>query len=203
MVTGNDNNYEDDIDSAIKKKLKGWDRTRHNRIEASERLKGYSQKWSIVTFIFNVEAVICVILTLKFPLKNQIDVVVSGIFSIYVILLQYFLATLNYEARSLKFHYEQIGIENLRMELKQILYKNNDNNDKSKKEQYYSIVKRYEENLIGYENHSRIDDKRSSNKDLYIRDFSIENMLIYINFIIALIIVIIFICIYFVSNHLN
>ncbi|AYM02185.1 SLATT domain-containing protein [Levilactobacillus brevis] len=194
MLKNNENTTDvESIKAAIKKKADGWKRTRSNRISASERLKGYSSKWNMVTFIFNVEAVLFMVISLKYPILNGIDAVISGFFSLYVILLQYFLATLNYEARALKFHYEELQIENLRLRLKQLYHSSKSAEQLSS--EYNGITREYQENLTGYENHGEIDDLRTTAKKK-VSDYSIENMFIYANFIIVIAAPVLFACQY-------
>lgn len=202
-------NRDEDILDAIKKKEKGWKRTRLNRISASERLKGYSQKWAVITFMFNVEAVLFMIVSLKYPLHNGLDAAFSGFFSLYVILLQYYLTTLNYEAKSLKFHYEQLQIENLRLRLKKLYY--SDRTLQEIEEIYTGIVNEYQEGLTGYENHTQNDDLKTEakikdrinsedKKTAKIRDFSLDNVFIYVNFGIEALSLISFLGLYFFTS---
>lgn len=193
MRADEDTENVEPIKAAIKKKTDGWKRTRSNRINASERLKGYSSKWNMVTFVFNVEAVLFMVISLKYPIASGIDAVISGFFSLYVILLQYFLATLNYEARALKFHYEELQIEDLRLRLKQ-LYHSGKNAEQLGSE-YNGITREYQENLTGYENHGEIDDLRTTAKEK-VSDYSIESIFIYANFVIVVAAPILFACQY-------
>jgi len=195
--------------AAIKKKEEGWKRTRNNRISASERLKGYSQKWGTITLLFNVEAVIFLIISLRFPLDSGFDAAFSGAFSLYVILIQYYLATLNYEAKAMKFHYEQLEIENLRLKLKRLYH--SVENTELLEERYANIVSEYQENLSGYENHGALDDRRTgrekecesnNNQKLKkVRDFTLDNLMIYCNFILVLVSAVAFIALYIMEKE--
>lgn len=191
-----DSNDRKSILLAINKKINGWKRTRRNRINASERLKKYSEKWSFSTFILNVEAVFFTIFSLgSHNVTNGEDVFV-GAFSVYVILLQYFLATLNYEARAQKFHYEQLKIQDLRQNLKTLYHSRK--SVKNLENQFNGIVREYQENLFGYENHLEIDDQRTQAPEAKIKDFSIENIFIYLNYLICVVSVIGFLLIVFI-----
>lgn len=181
---------EKDLESALKKKLDVLDHTRHNRLYASERLKGYAIKWNIIIFLMNIEVVFLVIYSLV-DKGSKYVALFSGCFSLYVVLLQYYLSTLNYEARSLKFHYEQLAIENLRLELKNLLFRS-DSSYQKKANKYTEIMRVYQESLDGNENHDSIDERKFKYRksDIIIHDFSIENIFLYVHLLMALIIII-------------
>jgi hypothetical protein len=94
--------------SEINKKINTLNKTRNNRIEMSKRLKKYSDKWKFIFFFLNIEAVFLILLSLAgkelvpFNINPSYFSVFSGIFSIYVILLQYYVNELNYNERFLK-----------------------------------------------------------------------------------------------------
>lgn len=98
----------------------------------------------------------------------------SSTFSIYTIIIQYFLANLNYNERALRFEYQQLGIENFILELKSILIERRTQKrftsmgPKSRQDlpkeildvdifRYQSIMQRYQELMAGYENHAAVD----------------------------------------------
>lgn len=186
-----------ELNAEIQKKITGWKRTRYNRINVSERLKKYSARWNSIMFFMNAFAIILTIISLKFPLKNGIDTVTTGCFSLYVILLQYFLANQNYEKRSLKFHYEQLEIEKLRYSLKSLL-RDPSLSYQQKQEKYISISNQYLISLKNNENHAKIDDKvvkggsdkskeksnnSSSSKSKSYHDTSLDNIIFYVNLV--------------------
>lgn len=187
----------DELNHEIQKKINGWKRTRYNRINISERLKKYSAHWNNIMFFMNAFAIILTITSLKFPLNNEIDTVITGCFSIYVILLQYFLANQNYEKRSLKFHYEQLEIEKLRYSLKKLL-RDSSLSYQQKQEKYISISNQYLISLKNNENHEKLDDKAvkdeldkskeksnnaSSSKNKSFHDKSLDNIFFYLNLV--------------------
>lgn len=192
-----------ELNQEISKKIIGWKRTRYNRINMSERLKKYGSHWNAVMFFMNAFAIVLTIISLKFPLKTRIDTIVAGCFSIYVILLQYFLANQNYETRSLKFHYEQLEIEKLRYSLKTLL-RDSSLQYQAKQEKYNSITNQYLISLKNNENHKKIDDKlvknelnkfhegkrnsniNGKNKEHYniAIDLSLDNIFFYVNLVI-------------------
>lgn len=175
------------IDDAINKRIDEWKRTRENRIHISERFKIYDSVWNILMLLMNATAIFLVVISLKYPLKNNLDSVISGCFSIYIILLQYFLSNQDYKTRSLRFHYEQLEIENLRYELKELLKKQSISK-KMKQYCYNQIVQKYIISLKNNENHGKIDDLNRKNK--VVKDFTIDNLLIYFNIIIFIITII-------------
>lgn len=183
----NKNMEPGNLDEEIRKKLSGWKRTRSNRISASERFKKYDSRWGIITLFMNTLAIIMVLWTLKFPLKSGIDGILSGGFSIYVILLQDLLGKRDYSARSLKLHYEQLEIESLRYRLKGI-YGNKYMDQRKKQQIYNNIVNEYQASLRGNENHNKIDDRlyneKEDGKSQIKKDVTLDNAFIYINCII-------------------
>lgn len=167
-----------ELNQEIRKKITGWKRTRYNRINISKRFKKYDSRWNIVMFFMNAFAIVLIIISLNFPLKNGIDTVIAGCFSIYVILLQYFLANENYRTRSLKFHYEQLEIEKLRYSLKSLL-RDSSLKFRQKQGQYSSISDQYLISLKNNENHDKIDD--AINSSCNVTDRSLDNIFFYIN----------------------
>lgn len=204
------------LDQEISKKIIDWKRTRYNRINISERLKKYESRWNAVMFFMNAFAIVLTIVSLKFPLKPGIDTIIAGCFSIYVILLQYFLTNQNYETRSLRFHYEQLEIEKLRYSLKALL-RNSSLPYQAKQEKYNSITNQYLISLKNNENHEKIDDKivknelnefheeknnsniNGKNKKNYtnVTDRSLDNIFFYVNLAIFLGVILLVISIYY------
>ena len=169
-----------DIDFEINKKINSLDRTRNNRIEMSKRLKGYDNKWKALFFGLNMEAIFFVLLSigakeLIAELNNSESafLVFSGLFSIYVILLQYFINGLNYSERALKLHYHQLEIEDCILKLKELFIKKNteeagtENNELIKS--FNIIMNDYQSILKNNENHDSIDDIKSSYEKLNVK----------------------------------
>lgn len=165
---------EGTIQHAIEKKLGIIDRTRRNRINLSNRLMRYSRAWQFIFFIINIEAVIFVLLALtnsvkdiKFWIVNIPFDLLSGIFTIYVILLQYYINVLNYNERALRAHYHQLELRDLALKLKVLLIRDNteDHSDENyMKEQelideYETIISKYQMALKNNENHRGIDNR--------------------------------------------
>jgi hypothetical protein len=162
-----------DVISEIEKKINTLNKTRNNRIEMSKRLKKYSDKWKMVFFFLNIEAVVFVLLSLggeeinpKFG--DTYFSLISGIFSIYVILLQYYINELNYNERALRTHYHQLDIEDLILKLKALILESNSENigvdDKSLISKFNIIMFEYQLILKNNENHDSVDnDKRKFN----------------------------------------
>ncbi|WP_144680298.1 SLATT domain-containing protein [Bacillus sp. FSL W7-1034] len=190
------------IISEIETKINTLNRTRNNRIEMSKRLKKYSDKWKIIFFWLNIEAVIFVLLSLggkevEPSFSNSGFSLIAGVFSIYVILLQYYVNELNYNERALKTHYHQLDIEDLILKLKKLfLEKNNSNSDdKSLIERFDIIMFEYQSILKNNENHDSVDDaKHRFNKIIEdkefkkkkIKDFTVDNILLHVNMAILL-----------------
>lgn len=181
---------ERDIREEINKKIEGFNRTRDNRIHASERLYSYSNKWDSIFFVMNILAVVFLIFSLM-NVESHKGLFISSCFSLYAVILQYYYNTLNYKERALRFHYQQLEIEKYILELKKLLRVVQDDSELEK--QYDIIWNKYLITLLGTENHSRFDDEevlydreKSIKKLKKPRDFSLDNFLFYINFILIM-----------------
>lgn len=194
------------IYSEIEKKINTFNKTRNNRIKMSSRLKEYSGKWKSVFFVLNIEAIVFVLLSLggkgiteKFgePLFSLL----SGIFSIYVILIQYYINELNYNERALKIHYHQLDIEDLTLRLKELLTKNNSNENRPEErkliEDFKIIMHEYQTIIKNNENHDPVDNltrlqeqeekekqekqKLQKGKFKKVRDITVDNIILLTN----------------------
>lgn len=179
-----------DIKDEINKKIVGFNRTRDNRIHASERLYSYSEKWETVFFGMNILAVLFLIFSLMNG-ESKERLFISSSYSLYTVILQYFYSTLNYKERALKFHYQQLKLEELILELKRILRVVH--NKRKLEIEFNAILQNYILTVLSTENHSRFDDakvlyNKSDEKNFLKkpRDFSIDNIIFYINIIITL-----------------
>ncbi|MCV9888770.1 SLATT domain-containing protein [Metabacillus halosaccharovorans] len=203
------------IKEEIGKKINTFNITRNNRINMSLRLKKYSDKWKLIFFFLNFEAVIFVAISLtgeSILNENNLSVfsVVAGIFSIYVILIQYYINELNYNERALKVHYHQLDIEDLILKLKKIIMNVNIKedtqigNEAKLIEDFDVIMYEYQTILKNNENHDPIDNKKRllseivDNNQLLKnnRDFSMDNIILHINIIIALVMPLIIVLIF-------
>ncbi|WP_068614499.1 SLATT domain-containing protein [Paenibacillus tuaregi] len=209
------------IYSEVEKKINTLNKTRNNRIAMSKRLKGYAEKWNFMFLFLNIEAVIFVLLSLGGKEVNGVFEsksysVFAGIFSIYVILLQYFIAGINFNERALKMHYHQLDIEDLILKLKELIIKRNSSNNNSDEIQVLSdfkiIMDEYQVLLKNNENHDPIDNERRAQdvqnsedtdsaeqmgqrepimkskktRQKEIKDFTLHNLLWYFNLIVML-----------------
>ena len=146
------------IRDEISYKIKTIDATRHNRIFASKRLYRYSQRWEVVFFSMNILAVIFLISSTVILTNSKLMTLVSGCFSLYTIITQYYYNNLNYRERGLKFHYLELDLEHLIVKLKTLLRDKNKSNLELERE-YKFIMNNYICSLKGYENHEEIDNK--------------------------------------------
>ncbi|NEU31261.1 SLATT domain-containing protein [bacterium LRH843] len=183
------NYIEREVLDEIAYKISTLDKTRNNKIKQSLRLEKYTDMWKVVTFILNVEAVIFVILSLSIgdKIHNSFNIVVS-IFSIYVILIQYYVSDQKYGERALKAHYQQLSIEDLILSLKNLLIMNNTEPSLVTKtnliNEFNKIMVEYQILLKNNENHSAFDfisatNEKSSGK--ISKDFTKDNLMIYAN----------------------
>jgi ABC-type multidrug transport system fused ATPase/permease subunit len=197
--------------SEINKKINTLNKTRNNRIEMSKRLKKYSDKWKFIFFFLNIEAVFLILLSLAgkelvpFNINPSYFSVFSGIFSIYVILLQYYVNELNYNERFLKIHYHQLEIEDLILRLKKLILLKNSNDDKIEEkeliENFMSIMFEYQTILKNNENHDPVDNNKtkienSTFNNIPIKnkvwDFTVDNILLNINMVLIVLLPIVF-----------
>ncbi|MEH6888412.1 SLATT domain-containing protein [Bacillus sp. JJ864] len=164
--------------SEIEKKINTLNKTRNNRIEMSIRLKGYSDKWKLIFFFLNIEAVIFVLLSLGgkeiHPLFGKsIFSLMSGVFSIYVILVQYYINELNYNERALKVHYHQLDLEDLILKLKGLILnhnvKGNTNDEQALIDSFNIIMFEYQSTLKNNENHDPVDNEKSKFNQINIK----------------------------------
>ncbi|AQQ52237.1 SLATT domain-containing protein [Planococcus lenghuensis] len=200
--------YQDrDINDEIEKKINTLNKTRDNRLEMSKRLTSYDDKWKVVFFFLNIEAVIFILLALSETnideiLPGEIFSLFSGIFSIYVILLQYYINSLNYRERALRMHYHQLDIEDLILKFKVVFLKKKDPENSIEYSEaikdYKTIMFKYQSILKNNENHSPIDNKvnefyrsnidsQKANKDCKLfrkwkpLDLTVDNTILYLN----------------------
>ena len=158
------NYMETNIRKEINKKINTIDKTRTNRIFASERLYNYSKKWEVVFFLMNVLAIIFLISSTLVPSASKLMIFVSGCFSLYTIITQYYYNNLNYRERGLKFHYLELDLERLIIQLKTILRDTN-MTDLDLEREYSYIMNNYISSLKGYENHEDIDNEKRKELD--------------------------------------
>lgn len=127
---------KDPLEQKILASINVLTKTRLNRINFGERLRKYDSKWKVIIFLLNMEAVFLIVWTLYIddPSKNML--LISSFFAIYVILLQYFINEQSYSERSLKMHYHQLEINDLKIVLERRLLKLRD------------LLKNYESNEI-------------------------------------------------------
>lgn len=186
------------IKDEINKKINSINRTRNNRIGLSERLKKYYQRWKLAFFILNFEAVFLIIKALQSNYNDLKFSLLSAFFSIYVILLQYFINEQNYNERSLKSHYHQLELEDIILKFKRLIIKiNAEDKDgeaivHSKKIAIYKeIMNDYQMMLKNNENHSKKDNilmnKADKEKKRFLidKDYSMDSVFLFVNYIIG------------------
>lgn len=162
------------IQEEIDHKINTLNKTRNNRINASERLYSYSNKWNIVFFFMNVIAVIMLVTSI-YSKGSSTKTMISGIFSLYTIITQYVYNSLNYRERALKFHYNELELESQILELKNLSRRARIafSDEYVLELKYKAIIEKYIATLKGYENHDNIDNIRSNNPNkhlIFIKD---------------------------------
>lgn len=201
------------IEDEIEKKINTLNKTRNTRINMSLRLKKYSDQWKIVIFLLNIEAVIFILLSLggrslNIIFTNNVFSIISGMFSIYVILIQYFIAELNYNERALKVHYQQLYLEDLILRLKDLLIKENSKenmlDEKSLINEFNRIMNEYQTILKNNENHDPVDYKmflrdnsmESEERLKKVWDFTVDNIVLKLNMVLSILFPIVFVAIF-------
>ena len=197
---------KESLESKINASINTINRTRLNRINFSERLKKYANRWNIIIFILNIEAVFLIIWTLYADADTASTnmALSSAFFAIYVILLQYFINEQSYSERSLKTHYHQLELRDLMIQLEinklKLLDLQKDDTSidnivksstyKAVLNQYEIIMNSYQLALKNNENHANRDDletkKKLDMKGNVHYDFSFENIFIFINFVVSI-----------------
>ena len=204
----------EDIQTIVKKKIRSMGNLRGSRIEASKRLENYSRKWNFLFFFLNVEAIVIVLLSLTNTVEtvhigpiNMSFSLLSGVFTLYVILLQYYVNTLNYNERALRLSYHELEVEDLIQQLKLLELKANLSEPDLREEEfieiYDDVVTKYQLVIKNNENHRDLDYKRlkyDSMRRIHEKgqtgealvgkrpkDFTLDVALIYANIILAII----------------
>lgn len=163
-------NYDINLKDEVLKKIKSINKVRNARISASERMRHYSKNWGRIFLIFNLIAILFVITAIAKIISKEFEdqfSVVTSIFSLYVIIIQYYINGKNYGERSLRLHYHQLELEKNILDLKALIFKlksegrDNDNflEDVNK---YKMIMKDYQNNLLNIENHTDMDFKKGN-----------------------------------------
>ncbi|MGV3185356.1 SLATT domain-containing protein [Weissella paramesenteroides] len=163
-------------------------RTRTNRLLASQRLLLFANRWNNLSFLINVVAMTFAVISVLNHVSKYFTWL-STFYAIYVILLQYFLANKDYNARSSKLHYEQLEINSIRMKLK-ILSANKELVESDKARYFQEIFSEYNISLNNNENHTKLDDQRGKDTSSKHRDFSFDNVFINLNLIICIVVII-------------
>lgn len=175
---------EQSLKEAITEKIDDMGRLRYNRINASERLKKYQDTWDLMFFFMNTLAVILLVLSngnYHFP---QLYKELSTFYTLYTLMLQYYINSKNYSERSLRFHYQELEVEKFIIELKSLRKYCSESEEDDKK--FSCIIKKYIIEIKNTENHSSIDDDRTKFRKselavTKLRDYSADKILIWVN----------------------
>ncbi|MDQ0221659.1 SLATT domain-containing protein [Streptococcus moroccensis] len=173
----------------IEEAIKRLKKIRKSRILASERMYKYANRWNIIIFVMSITSAMFLIISLV-KVEQDTRKILSACFSIYTLTLQYFVSTLNYRERGLKFHYHQIEMHNLILQLDSLLYKKVSN----KAIKYNQIMEQYQSLLQSQENHTELDYVRAKGADnSLVRDLGLDSIFI----IVQPIVVILFLVFYY------
>ncbi|MGX4724466.1 SLATT domain-containing protein [Streptococcus oralis] len=165
-----------DIDYEINLKCNSIDTVRAARINTSKRLYEYAEKWELIFLAMSLVSTGLLVYALINP-ENKARLALSALFSIYSLLVQNFVAKLNYNERALKLHYHQLELEDFLLELKSIIFQK-DLNEDEKIDKYQQVMFKYQISLRGNENHSDYDHKyaKKYQKRKYNQDDSQSGM---------------------------
>ena len=94
----------------------------------------------------------------------------------YTVIIQYYVSTLNYRERALKFYYHHIEINKLKESLQWLSLQGY--NFKKKNAKFKVIVEKYNLILQQQENHSEYDYHRAKCKEIRQLDFSMDNIFV-------------------------
>lgn len=175
------------IKEEINKKIYSIDKVRNARIKASKRLENYAKQWNFLFFLLNVLAVIFVLSALVLISNNGFSFIASC-YSLYVILLQYYISIQNYKERALRFHYHQLQLEDAIIQLKILIFNYYDYSDNKVIEKYKEIMNQHHLKLANIENHSDKDfllGNEKNNKQ-YKKEVNIDNFILLMNYFILL-----------------
>ena len=164
------------LDESIQDEIRKLKIVRRARILASERLGGYANKWDMYLLWMAILSSALLVISLLVKDEGLIRKVVSGCFSLYTVIIQYYVSTLNYRERALKFHYHHIEINKLKESLQGL--SNHEYNFKTRNAKFKVIVEKYNLLLQQQENHSEYDYRRAKYKEIQQRDFSMENIFV-------------------------
>ncbi|MBM7636634.1 SLATT domain-containing protein [Streptococcus saliviloxodontae] len=181
---------ESTIDFKLADSIRRLKIVRKSRINTSERLGNYSSKWEMYLLVFSILSTILLVISIGLKDETTSRKIISGCFSMYTIILQYFVSTLNYRERALKFDYHQLEIENLIQDFQNIECED----EEIKKNKYPIIMEKYQILLQGQENHSDLDYRKANKEDSkYTRDFSLDNIFVNLQPIIGIVFVLFYI----------
>ncbi|MCG1130047.1 SLATT domain-containing protein [Staphylococcus epidermidis] len=175
------------IKEEINKKIYSIDKVRNARIKASKRLENYAKQWNFLFFLLNVLAVIFVLSALVLISNNGFSFIASC-YSLYVILLQYYISIQNYKERALRFHYHQLQLEDAIIQLKILIFNYYDYSDNKVTEKYKEIMNQHHLKLANIENHSDKDfllGNEKNNKQ-YKKEVNIDNFILLMNYFVLL-----------------
>ncbi|KKI56556.1 SLATT domain-containing protein (plasmid) [Staphylococcus warneri] len=175
------------IKEEINKKIYSIDKVRNARINASKRLENYANQWNFLFFLLNVLAVIFVLSALVLISNNAFSFVASC-YSLYVILLQYYISIQNYKERALRFHYHQLQLEDAIIQLKILIFNYYEYSDNKIIEQYKEIMNQHNLKLTNIENHSDRDFLlgNAKNSKPYKKEVNIDKFILFMNYFVLL-----------------
>ncbi len=153
-VSNHNENKIINIDEEIIHKKESLDIVRDNRIMLSKRMNGKSFFWDIMFFLYNFTAIFMFVLSLY--KKDDFLSLTSGIYSIYIILLQYTINLNRYHEKHQLARRNEILIEKKILRFKKMLL-SEDMTEKEKLKEYTEIMDEYLCELEYFPNHEDID----------------------------------------------
>lgn len=181
--------YDLTIKQEINKKIKSIDTVRDSRIYASKRLENYAKQWNFLFLLLNILAVVFVITSLT-DIADKNFLIITSCYTLYVILLQYFISLQNYNERALRFHYHQLELEKSIIDLKIILIKYRKFGKAKLIQEYKQVIKEYSLNLTNSENHIDSDFIYAKDKKLtFVEKINLDVFVVIMNYIILIVLI--------------
>lgn len=181
--------YDLTIKQEINKKIKSIDTVRDSRIYASKRLENYAKQWNFLFLLLNILAVVFVITSLT-DIADKNFLIITSCYTLYVILLQYFISLQNYNERALRFHYHQLELEKSIIDLKIILIKYRKFGEAKLIQEYKQVIKEYSLNLTNSENHIDSDFIYAKDKKLtFVEKINLDVFVVIMNYIILIVLI--------------
>ncbi|MEX1378314.1 MAG: SLATT domain-containing protein [Eubacteriales bacterium] len=141
----------------IKHKKDSFDKVRNARIEYSKRMRRSDNSWRISFFVSNFSAIFLFIISIYE--SDSTIALISGAYSIYIILLQYTINEFRYHEKYILASRNELLIEKKIAKLKKLVRISSDKDSDYLEKKYNKICDSYTKELEYFPNHSSRDFK--------------------------------------------